>query len=201
MPIVYILTNQSMPDTIKIGITDNLERRVRELDNTSVALPFECYYAVEVKDASKIEKKIHEGLDDKRIRQNREFFNASPEQAKSILEIAEVMGGKNVTPKNDIVETAQDKEALDRSRRVRKRFNFAMINIPPKTILEFAKDRTITCEVYDETQIKFRDKITSLSDAAFIILTEMGYDWTAVQGPRWWLYKGTSLSDLRDERE
>jgi hypothetical protein len=200
MPIVYILTNQSMPDTIKIGITDNLERRVRELDNTSVALPFECYYAVEVKDASKIEKKIHEGLDDKRIRQNREFFNASPEQAKSILEIAEVMGGKNVTPKNDIVETPQDKEALDKSRKVRKRFNFAMINIPPKTILEFAKDKTITCEVFDETQIKFRDKITSLSDAAFIILTEMGYDWTAVQGPRWWLYNGKSLSDLRDER-
>jgi len=200
MPIVYILINQSMPDTIKIGITDNLERRIRELDNTSAPLPFECYYAVEVKDASKIEKKIHEGLDDKRIRQNREFFNASPEQAKSILEIAEVMGGKNVTPKNDIVETPQDKEALDRSRKVRKRFNFAMINIPPKTILEFAKDNTITCEVFDETQIKFRDKITSLSDAAFIILTEMGYDWTAVQGPRWWLYNGKSLSDLRDER-
>jgi hypothetical protein len=200
MPIVYILINQSMPDTIKIGITDNLERRIRELDNTSTPLPFECYYAVEVKDASKIEKKIHEGLDDKRIRQNREFFNASPEQAKSILEIAEVMGGKNVTPKNDIVETPQDKEALDRSRKVRKRFNFAMINIPPKTILEFAKDKTITCEVFDETQIKFRDKITSLSDAAFIILTEMGYDWTAVQGPRWWLYNGKSLSDLRDER-
>jgi len=200
MPIVYILINQSMPETIKIGITDNLERRIKELDNTSTPLPFECYYAVEVKDASKIEKKIHEGLDDKRIRQNREFFNASPEQAKSILEIAEVMGGKNVTPKNDIVETPQDKEALDKSRKVRKRFNFAMINIPPKTILEFAKDKTITCEVFDETQIKFRDKITSLSDAAFIILTEMGYDWTAVQGPRWWLYNGKSLSDLRDER-
>lgn len=41
MPIVYILTNQSMPETIKIGITDNLERRIKELDNTSVALPFE----------------------------------------------------------------------------------------------------------------------------------------------------------------
>ena len=201
MPIVYILTNQSMPETIKIGITDNLERRIKELDNTSSPLPFECFYAVEVQDASKIEKKIHEGLDDKRIRQNREFFNVSPQQAKSILEIAEVMGGKNVTPQNDIVETPQDKEALDKSRKVRKRFNFAMINIPPKTILHFAKDSTITCEVYDDTQIKFRDKITSLSDAAFIVLTEMGYDWTAVQGPRWWLHNGKSLSDLRDERD
>ena len=201
MPIVYILTNQSMPETIKIGITDNLERRIKELDNTSTPLPFECFYAVEVQDASKIEKKIHEGLDDKRIRQNREFFNVSPEQAKSILEIAEVMGGKNVTPQNDIVETPQYKEALDKSRKVRKRFNFEMINIPPKTILHFAKDSTITCEVYDDTRIKFRDKITSLSDAAFIVLTEMGYDWAAVQGPRLWLHNGKSLSDLRNERD
>ena len=117
MAIVYILTNESMPDTIKVGITDNLDRRVRELDNTSTPLPFECYYAVEVENASAIEKKIHEGLDDKRIRQNREFFNATPEQAKAILEIAEVMGGKNVTPKEDIVETPQDKQALDTARK------------------------------------------------------------------------------------
>ena len=74
MPIIYILTNQSMPDTIKIGITDNLERRMRELDNTSTPLPFECYYAVEVQDAKVIEKKIHEGLDDKRVRQSSFFI-------------------------------------------------------------------------------------------------------------------------------
>jgi len=40
--IVYILSNESMPDTIKVGITDNLNRRVRELDNTSTPLLFEC---------------------------------------------------------------------------------------------------------------------------------------------------------------
>jgi hypothetical protein len=143
MPIVYILTNQSMPETIKIGITDNLERRIKELDNTSVALPFECYYAVEVKDASKIEKKIHEGLDDKRIRQNREFFNTSPEMAKSILEIAEIMGGKNVTPKKDIVETELDKQALEKSRKSRKRFNFSMIFLSSVENFDFNTDNAL----------------------------------------------------------
>jgi hypothetical protein len=199
--IVYILTNQSMPDTIKIGITDNLDRRVKELDNTSTPLPFECYYAVEVQDAKLIEKKIHEGLDDKRIRQNREFFNTTPEQAKAILEIAEVMGGKNVTPTEDIVETPQDKQALETARKIRKSFNFDMINLKPGTVLQFVKDNTITCEVYNDTKVKFRDKITSLSNAADIIMKEMGYDWASVQGPVWWSYNGKTMSELRREYE
>ena len=136
--IVYILTNQSMPDTIKIGITDNLENRMKQLDNTSTPLPFECYYAVEVEDAKAIEKKIHEGLDDKRIRQSREFFNATPEQAKAILEIAELMGGKNITPTEDVVETAQDKQALDNERKRRGNIDyFGILGIAKGTTLTF----------------------------------------------------------------
>ena len=201
MTIVYILTNESMPDTIKVGITDNLDRRVRELDNTSTPLPFECYYAVEVENASVIEKKIHEGLDDKRIRQNREFFNATPEQAKAILEIAEVMGGKNVTPTEDIVETPQDKQALDTARKKRSKFNFGMVNIEPGTILEFVKDKTITCEVIDDSKIKFRGEVTSLSASANTVLHEMGYDWEQAHGPKFWMHQGKSLRDLRFEKE
>ena len=199
--IVYILTNESMPDTIKVGITDNLDRRVRELDNTSTPLPFECYYAVEVENASVIEKKIHEGLDDKRIRQNREFFNVTPEQAKAILEIAEVMGGKNVTPTEDIVETPQDKQALDTARKKRSKFNFGMVNIEPGTILEFVKDKTITCEVIDDSKIKFRGEVTSLSASANTVLHEMGYDWEQAHGPKFWMHQGKSLRDLRFEKE
>ena len=85
MPIIYILTNQSMPETIKIGITNNLEKRIKELDSTNTPLPFECYYAVEVENASVIEKKIHEGLDDKRIRQNREFFRIDLERLVPLI--------------------------------------------------------------------------------------------------------------------
>ena len=178
MPIVYILTNECMPDTIKIGVTDVLEQRVKQLANSSVALPFQCYYAVEVDNASVIEKKLHEGLDDCRIRQNREFFNTTPEQAKSLLGIVEVMGGKNVTPTIDIVESPQDHEALKRARKNRERFNFQILGIDVGTSLEFRKDVTITCEVVDDTQVRFRDEVMSLSKSADIVLREMGYEWT-----------------------
>ena len=192
-----------MPDLIKVGITEDLERRMKELDKTGIPLPFECFYAVEIDEslAPKIEKKIHEGFDDKRVRQNREFFSATPEQAKSILEIAEIMGGKDVTPKEDIVETPQDRQALENAKKQRSRFNFQMIDLQPGTILKFRKDETITCKVHDDTKIKFRDKITSLSNAAEIILKEMGYDWSAYQGPRWWMYEGKNLRDIRRESE
>jgi len=199
--IVYILTNESMPDTIKVGITDNLDRRVRELDNTSTPLPFECYYAVEVENASAIEKKIHEGLDDKRVRQNREFFNATPEQAKAILEIAEVMGGKNVTPKEDIVETPQDKQALENARKKRGRIDyFGILGIQKGTTLTFSKDENITCVVSDNGKIIFRDKETTLSGSALLITNEMGYDWGQVQGAGYWCYQSKTLRDLVSEK-
>ena len=201
MAIVYILTNESMPDTIKVGITENLDRRVRELDNTSTPLPFECYYAVEVENASAIEKKIHEGLDDKRVRQNREFFNATPEQAKAILEIAEVMGGKNVTPKEDIVETPQDKQALENARKKRGRIDyFGILGIQKGTTLTFSKDENITCVVSDNGKIIFRDKETTLSGSALLVTNEMGYDWGQVQGAGYWCYQGKTLRDLITEK-
>ena len=201
MAIVYILTNESMPDTIKVGITENLDRRVRELDNTSTPLPFECYYAVEVENASAIEKKIHEGLDDKRVRQNREFFNATPEQAKAILEIAEVMGGKNVTPNEDIVETPQDKQALENARKKRGRIDyFGILGIQKGTTLTFSKDENITCVVSDNGKIIFRDKETTLSGSALLITNEMGYDWGQVQGAGYWCYQGKTLRDLVSEK-
>ena len=199
--IVYILTNESMPDTSKVGITDNLDRRVRELDNTSTPLPFECYYAVEVENASAIEKKIHEGLDDKRVRQNREFFNATPEQAKAILEIAEVMGGKNVTPKEDIVETPQDKQALENARKKRGRIDyFGILGIQKGTTLTFSKDENITCVVSDNGKIIFRDKETTLSGSALLVTNEVGYDWGQVQGAGYWCYQGKTLRELVSEK-
>ena len=186
-----------MPDTIKIGVTDNLERRVKELDNTSVALPFECFYAVEVDNAGQIEKLFHRGLDDYRIRSNREFFQCEPEKAKSLLKMT---GGKDVTPSKEIDYSPQDKQALEEHRRKRKPFNFNILNIQPGAVLHFAKDNSITCEVVDEKQVRFRNEVMSLSASANIIIEEMNYDWGGkIQGPAYWCFEGEKLSALRQQ--
>ena len=202
MPTVYILTNESMPDIIKIGITDNLFRRLKELDNTSTPLPFECFYALEVEDAQSIEKLLHEAFDDKRVRQNREFFNGPPEQGKSALKIAEKMGGRDVTPKEVVVETEQDRQALDSAKKKKGRVDyFGVLGINDGEILTFSKDQTITCEVKENGQVLFRDELTSLSGSALIIVSEMGYNWQQVRGAGYWCYKGTTLLDLYQQSQ
>ena len=61
-----------------------------------------------VDDAGVIEKLLHEAFSDKRVRPNREFFNCTPEQAKSALRISEKMGGKNVTPTKMVFESESE---------------------------------------------------------------------------------------------
>ena len=194
MATVYILTNQSMPGLIKIGITERkVEDRMRELYSSSaVPLPFECYFALEVKDAKLVEKKIHHGFDDYRINENREFFEIDPDKAKSILSLVD---GVEVTPKTDVVDNATDQQALDKQRN-KQRFNFASVGISPGEILEFKKDKTITAKVLDDDKIEFEGNPMSLSPAALIVIHRMGYEWTKIAGPQFWCYKGKTLYEL-----
>ncbi len=194
MEIVYILTNPAFPDYVKIGRTTNLKQRLLSLDNTALPLPFECYYAVEVNDSKKVEKLLHQSFDKYRVRSNREFFELLPENAKSALQLA---NGKEVTPDHDIVETSEDQRALDNARSKRERFKFSLLNIEPGTILTFAKDEEITCEVVDDRLIRFRDEEMSLTASALIIIHEMGYEWSKISGPAFWQHNGVSLYDMR----
>ena len=194
--IVYILTNQAYPNYIKIGKTSNLKQRLKSLDSTGVPLPFECYFAVEVDNMSKVERLLHQSFDKYRVRKNREFFELLPENAKSALELA---NGKDITPKNDIVESADDQKALDKARR--KRFSFSLLNIQAGTELAFSKDENQKCKVIDDRLVEFRDEEMTLSGSALIIINEMGYDWSQIHGPAYWEYENQSLHKLRLDLE
>ena len=204
MPIVYILTNEAMPGLVKIGRTDDgkLNARIKQLDTTGVPLPFECFYAVKVPDAVAIEKKLHQGLDECRVRDRREFFETTPEQAKALLSVAEIMGGEDVTPKGPVVSDPTDTQALEKAHKRRSRFHFGILGIEPGERLQFKKDKTIECEVVSDSQVRFRDEVMSLSKSANIVIEEMGYDWGGtIAGPMFWCYHGDTLHDLRLQQE
>lgn len=193
MSVVYILTNQSMPGIVKIGITSGtVEERMRGLYSTGVPLPFECYFALEVENSLNIEKKLHHGLDDFRVNDSREFFEIDPEKAKALLSM---VPGKDVTPNKDVVDNKIDQEALDKSRN-KNRFHFASVGIEPGEILEFKKDKSIIAKVLENDKIEFRGQVMSLSPAALIVIHEMGYEWTKIAGPQFWCYKGKTLYEL-----
>ena len=87
---VYILTNPSFKeDWVKIGKSSRpVDIRSKELDNTAVPLPFEIYATLKTTKYSEAEKLIHryiERFTNLRIRNNREFFNVSPEEALDIF--------------------------------------------------------------------------------------------------------------------
>ena len=71
--IIYVLTNEAMPGLVKIGLTtDSVESRISQLSaHSGVPLPFECYFAAEVKDCAKLEKTLHQLFSEGRVNPNR----------------------------------------------------------------------------------------------------------------------------------
>ncbi len=195
--IIYILINEAMPGYVKIGKTSSsLEQRIRELSgSTSVPLPFTCFYACTVENATFVEHQLHDAFDNNRINPRREFFQISPERVVSALKLAEI---ENITPKKDFVESQEDQKALDQARaEMRAKFNFKMVNIPIGAELVFSRDEKIKSNVLDNKSINFNGNKTSLSASAQKIL---GYDYS-VQGTAYWMFEGESLDERRKRIE
>ncbi|MDV5061762.1 GIY-YIG nuclease family protein [Vibrio diabolicus] len=87
MGFIYILTNESMPGLIKVGLTTRSPKeRAKELNSTGVPTSFEvaAYWRVD-KNLGYMETKCHQLLKEFRVSSNREFFRIQAEDAKKIL--------------------------------------------------------------------------------------------------------------------
>ncbi len=102
--VIYILTNPSFPDYVKIGYADNVNTRLKEL-NRSECIPFAFrLYAFYKVNKRLTDMKLHQMIDklNPNLRsieefngktRKREFYNMSPSDAYSILEtIAQING-------------------------------------------------------------------------------------------------------------
>ena len=90
---IYILTNKcfNKDDLVKIGYTDDVEKRIKDLSNTSVYSDFEVYATYEVSgDIKKPDQLIHDMIDylapNKRLNPKREFYEMYPWDAAMFLE-------------------------------------------------------------------------------------------------------------------
>lgn len=101
---IYILTNPSFSDYVKIGYSKNVEERINKLNNSeAVPFGFRLYatYDVETQSADKVLHKIIDKLnadlrsvdtinDKVRVR---EFYLISPEDAYELLEDIAIISG------------------------------------------------------------------------------------------------------------
>ena len=196
--IVYVLTNPAMQGYVKVGRTRDLNKRLKELDNTSTPLPFECAYAAEVDNPEEVESLLHDAFADARTRSTREFFEVNPERIISALRLTK---GRDVTPGTDVVEDEESRRALARTNKMRAAFNFGMVGIVPGTMLTFIRDSSQTCEVLTNRTVLFEGEETSLSASAAILLQRHGWNTSHVAGPTFWCLDGEALNELRKRVE
>jgi len=182
---LYIITNISMPGICKVGITNDIEKRLRDLNKTGLPTRFQVYEKFDLPNAEILEQMILQHFAEDRINRKREFLKIHPERICDF-----VFDNKNV--KNE-------KESQVKSK-------FVKLGIEKGAILKFKVGdeiyHSITAEVIDPKSIrpiKYKNKQVSLSVAAKDILKEkFDKKWKAVQGTIFWAYKGKTIRELMD---
>ncbi len=83
---VYVLSNESMPGIVKIGMTTrDPEVRLKEINAATGVLPFAIEAVIISRNAKWTEREVHERLAGRRISKSREFFRIDPAQAKKTI--------------------------------------------------------------------------------------------------------------------
>jgi len=192
MGIVYVLSNPAFDNYVKVGRTIDLEQRLKQLDNTSVPLPFRCVFAVQVDDEIAVEKLVHQAFADVRVRSTREFFEIDAQRVISALKLT---NGKDVTPKEDIAEDEESIEALERTVAKRRSYSFSDAHVNVGDVLTYSKDDAVEVTVVADKKVEFEGEIVSLSKAALTLLHREGYKWKQANGWAFWMKDGETLSE------
>lgn len=197
---VYILTNDYMPGVIKIGYTTQpIEDRLKELDKTGVPWPYKCHFAIETDRYKEIEQYAHNAFADYRIRDNREFFKVSPEKVVAALRIS---GAQEIKTNDDAIDEFGKRIVnTQQQSSIKKRFDFEKYGIPEGAELTFTRDQKKKCIVLKGGNVSYNGAVYSLSKLALELMKEQGYNWKYIQGPAFFSYDGTILTELKDKKE
>ena len=211
--VIYIMTNPSFPEYVKIGYADNIEVRLRQL-NRSECTPFAFrVYATYEVNTRLTDMRLHDIIDKinptlraidnvngkKRVR---EFYAMSAEDAYSLFEaMAEIHGTQDKLKLYKLTEQQKEDEQIAEEVKEEyekaKPLTFSEYGIPLGSTLEFCyrgnENSGKTCVVIDEKNVEFDGRSWSLSGLA----KELCRSKYSVQGPKYFKYNGEWLLDIR----
>ena len=210
--VIYILTNPSFPEYVKIGYARDIEKRLKQL-NSSEAIPYAFRaYAIYRVDSELTDRELHKLIDslnpDLRTKEKfdgkkrvEEFYAMSKEEAYSLLEcIAKISGTKEnlkrMTPEgHEVIDEQIAEEVRNKARK--GPFKFSECGIPIGAEITFINDNSVVATVVDDRHIEYKGLTTSMSALAQELL---GSKWQ-VQGTAFFAYKGKKLTDIRKQTE
>jgi len=217
MGYIYILTNPSFPQYVKIGYAADVKQRLDELNrSTAVPFAFRIYATYEV-DSALSDKKLHSILDklDPELRSKeeidgkkrvREFYAMAPEDAYAILEaIAEINGYRSRLKKWKATANEQRDEALaqeiqEEARHKAKSFTFSSCDIIVGETVEFCSINSphngVPAVVVDDKHVEYNGETWTLTALAKELLGTNA----STPGPDYFVYKGKKINDIRREK-
>ena len=211
MRCIYILTNKSFPDWIKIGYASDVDKRLCEL-NRSECTPFAFHlYATYEVESKLSDKNIHRIIDrlnhTLRSREKlengkervREFFNMSPEDAYQILSDIAALNDcshklKRYSENTCTTPYCKKSNSERKCEDGRPTFSFSECGIFPGDEISFREDLSIKCTVVDDRKVLYQGVTYYLSALACKLLGNKPYH--NVSGPKWFMYNGKRLNDL-----
>lgn len=216
---IYILTNPSFPDWVKIGYADNVEERVKQL-NRSECTPFAFrIYATYEVSSRLMDKKVHTIIDklNRNLRsideynghrREREFFAISPEDAYAIFEaMAEINDCRYKLKKwrvsddsireEEIAESIAE-ESEHRKKARRANFTFDYWHLSKGDVLVHYKNEHIRCTIVNNRQVEYNGEILYMTPFAQKV-SGKSY---ITNGPGWvsrhFTFNGELLEDLEN---
>jgi len=210
--VIYILTNPSFPQYVKIGYATDIEKRLKTLNRSeTIPFAFRVYATYDVyTELTDIE--LHRLIDTldpdlrtietfdgkKRVK---EFYAMTKEKAYSLLEsIAKISGTtdrlKLMKPKgHEILDEQTAREDQEEARR--GPFRFSAVGIPEGSRIQFVDDPTKEATVVDDRHVEYNSETTSLTALA----KELKGVTHSLQGPTFFLYEGETLAERRNRME
>lgn len=208
---IYVLTNPSFPEYVKIGYADNVDERVAQL-NRSECTPFAFRKYATLHVANRLaDKNIHKIIDkfkpELRAKENingkmriREFFAMPADEAVDLLEtIGSIYDETPQVYERTEDEKKEEKIATDAAIATERRspFSFYKCGIKDGETVVYINDSSVICSVSGDREISYDGKKTSLTALAKKLLKKNN----GIQGTLYFSYNGEVLSALRKRLE